>query len=235
MPDCRLVSEGVLYVVAKEPREGEVKTRLSPPLTPAQACRCHRAFVEDSLSRFSRLSDIALRLAVTPDHDAPILCRMAADRGLAVEAQGEGSLGERMARVLSRGVGQGYATVVVGSDSPDLPLPVVGEAFESLGRHDVVIGPSGDGGYYLIGCRGEVPPVFALSAAWGGPDVFEETMQRLRRHGAAVAVMPTWSDVDLHSDLLRLAGGLRASAAAAAELPATSALLAELRTQGVDL
>ncbi|MBC8293277.1 MAG: TIGR04282 family arsenosugar biosynthesis glycosyltransferase [Proteobacteria bacterium] len=234
-----------VYLFAREPRPGEVKTRLVPPLDHEQAARCHKAFVDDSLGllvaareagRGDASRPLNLVLAVADRDDCSWLAGRARRHGFGLVGQGRGSLGDRMQRVLA--LSAGAPAILMGSDSPDLPLALLEQAAGHLreGSGDrVVIGPAQDGGYYLIACRGSVPPVFRLSVPWGGTDVFEQTVNRLQAAAIRYSVLPPWSDVDDFAALGALAQRLARAPAGHAALPATRRLLAELADEGLPL
>ena len=91
--------------------------------------------------------------------------------------------------------------VLLGSDSPTLPLDYIERAWASLDDHPVVLGPTQDGGYYLIGIRDEVPPIFD-HIAWSTPQVWDQTVSRLHQSQIPFAELPGWYDVDCLQDLL---------------------------------
>lgn len=218
-----------VYLLAKEPGPGRVKTRLCPPLTPEQASDCHQAFVTDSLAMLNRAAAqaqnrcplrsirVTLAAAVLPDGAA---CA-AADRGkalgeswlagqaaafrLELVEQVAGDLGARMADLARRGLEASPAVVLLGSDSPHLPIKRVTEALEALQHADCVLGPSSDGGYYLVALRRRIPELFAPGMAWGGPSVLAESLRRLDQVGASVALLAEDFDLDTMADLERLA------------------------------
>lgn len=232
----RTVTDRVLVILAKEPRPGEVKTRLCPPLTPDQAARCQRAFLTDLVSRLTSTEDVRVVLAASPDRDAPWLAGLARAHALELCWQGGGSLGRRMARMLAATIRTpDTSTILLGSDSPDLPLDLIDAAWAVLERAACVVGPAEDGGYYLFGARGKVPPVFHSGIAWGGTGVLEATLDRLVAAGVAYELLPQWYDVDDVAGLGRLAARLEHSAAsdAADGLETTARLLAELARQGI--
>jgi rSAM/selenodomain-associated transferase 1 len=125
-------------------------------------------------------------------------------------AQGDGDLGARMARfIAARQRGGASAVVIVGADSPTLPMDYVEQAFTLLQTADVVIGPACDGGYYLIGCGPRLPPVFE-GITWGGPRVLAETVAALADPQWRLALLPPWYDVDTPADWDMLCGHLAA-------------------------
>lgn len=236
-PDADLT--GVVVVLAKEPRPGEVKTRLCPPLSSEMAARCHEAFVADTLSRVGAAVSpcVERELAVAPAGAAPRLSALASASGWRCVDQEGSDLGARMRGRLAAAVARGKRVVLIGADSPDLPLERITEAFLALEQAGVVIGPATDGGYYLIGCSREVPDVFTGGIAWGGPSVLEVTLARLRSAGRAVVELEPWPDVDDWSGLVALAKRLRAQRGGGVDpVPrSTLGVLAELARQGLPL
>lgn len=204
-----------LVVFARAPEPGRCKTRLGASLGDAAALRLHGAFVEDACALGAGIAE-RLVLAVAGDPQHPGFA------GLSVErlAQGDGDLGQRMDRALALG----GAVCIVGSDAPTLPRAHLVEAFQRLADADVVLGPSTDGGYWLIGARRPVPELFE-GIAWGTPAVLPETLRRLS--GLRAALLPFHYDVDDAEDLALLLAHLRHLPPAVA--PATRRALADLR------
>jgi rSAM/selenodomain-associated transferase 1 len=229
------VAARLLFVFSKEPRPGSVKTRMCPPLSAEQAARCHTAFLGDLLARVVESRTHArVVLAATPDGKAPVLAAMAKEHGIELGVQGPGNLGARMTAAFVRAERTKADALVIGSDSPDLPMEFLTEAFAAIAPGTIVLGPSADGGFYLIG-RGP-GPVFSLDdIAWGGPTVLEETIARARRAGLSVRLLPQWYDVDDASGLSRLASRLRAMhpGESGAGLPRTARLIDELEGEGI--
>ncbi len=248
----------LVYVMAKSPAAGRVKTRLCPPLEPRQAAELAAAFVEDLLASLVRAGDFEVRLALeehSREHDsrrdgaigeeealdadtaaavreaALRLRRLAAANGVRVEGQGEGDLGRRMSLLVDRGLAEGSATVLVGGDVPDLPPATVRAAFEALERTDAVLAASRDGGYVLVGARRRDEALFSIDAAWSSPDVFSATCASLTRSRCSFATLPAWEDVDDAPALGRLAARLDGGGDAVA--PATAGLMRRWRREGV--
>lgn len=229
---------GVVFVMAKAPGPGLVKTRLCPPLAPAQASRLARAFALDTMEKLAGLASsggagrIEVRLALegAGQERALDLEEEAARLSIPVEGQGQGDLGARMEEVLGRGLATGRPTVLVGTDAPDLPADLVLSAFEALARVDAVLVPSGDGGYVLVGARRTLPELFRIDAPWSSDGVFAATGEALRRARHPFEVLGGWDDVDDAAALGRLASRLDGGAAVA---PRTSRLLGEWRSEGV--
>jgi uncharacterized protein len=192
----------VLGVFAKAPRAGEVKSRLAAAIGAAAAAKLYDAFLRDLLPRLATIeANRILAFASPADHDFfNSLCGTQFE----LQVQAGEDLGTRMS-VFFQGQFARHATqvVLVGSDSPDLPLDRIEQAFSELARHDVVLGPSDDGGYYLIGMRRFIGELFSR-IDWSTPSVFPQTTDRLREIRAGHAVLESWYDVDLPQDLERL-------------------------------
>ena len=148
-------------------------------------------------------------------------------RSFALRPQVEGDLGARMRDFFEAEFECGATRVVlIGSDAPTLDPSIIVSAFLCLEGRDVVIGPSADGGYYLVGCRNEVPTIFD-GIAWSTSRVLSETIDRLNGSGQTLAVLPPGYDVDTPDDLRALSGHLRAlrRAGVSPGLPRTEAIL----------
>jgi hypothetical protein len=188
-----------IVIFARAPQLGEVKTRLAKAIGAERALALYEAFLEDTCALTQGLGARRI-IAVAGDVDHPRVQHLAKSQRLTVEPQGDGDLGERMARAVATHLAGG-PVVIVGSDSPTLPRAYVHQALDELMTNDVVIGPSDDGGYYLVGARVEVPELFA-GVRWSTPEVLATTIGRLgaRPH----ALLPAWHDVDSAEDLARL-------------------------------
>jgi glycosyltransferase A (GT-A) superfamily protein (DUF2064 family) len=116
--------------------------------------------------------------------------------------------------------------VVIGTDCPELPAALLDEAFRSLERQDLVLGPTHDGGYYLVGLGRLAPEIFR-SIPWGSPSVLATTIERASAGGLSVTRLPNLGDLDTPDDLERLAG--LGTAGGSALRRGTAAALARLR------
>lgn len=198
-----------LILFAKTPRLHEVKTRLSPGLTPEQALGLHEAMLADQEHFLHGLSGVERSCEVLLDSQ-----------------QGNGDLGERMHRALLRAfAGGALRAAIVGADAPTLPRALVEEAFARLASGaDAVIVPADDGGYVLVGASRPVPSLFDW-VPWGTPLVAERTRLLARETGLVLAETAPWFDVDVEGDLARLAQELATDSSRA---PATAACIAGL-------
>ena len=189
----------VLGVFAKQPLPGRVKTRLTPPLSPAAACGLYGVALRESVTRF----------AMGPA--AVVLCwagrRSWFSRGypgVPLLSQGRGDLGARLTRVTAALFAAGGGPVAVaGSDSPDLPLPLLDEAFAALAAADVSAIPCTDGGYALLALRRPAPGLFS-DIPWSTAGVLAATQERATALGLRFATVGKWDDVDDLPSLQRL-------------------------------
>jgi rSAM/selenodomain-associated transferase 1 len=214
----------VLGLFAKWPAPGAVKTRLGDA---ERAGRVARAFLLDTLDRLAAV-DARRVLVFAPAERSEAFADLATGR-YALVPQGEGDLGVRLRRFIAAELAAGAgATVVVGADSPTLPVEFVEQAFALLRDSDVVLGPTCDGGYYLLGCGRRLPPVFA-GIDWGTPRVLSQTVAALADPSWKLALLPPWYDVDTPADWSLLGGHLAALRRAGIDpgVPRTEALCRE--------
>jgi rSAM/selenodomain-associated transferase 1 len=204
---------------AKFWQPGEVKTRLAREIGNEAAARLYRAFIDTLLTRFNDVGD-ERTLAFSPAERANEFAQLVGGKNWKLRPQGDGDLGTRMGRHFVQAFSAAVErAVLIGSDSPTLPREFVEQAFALLEDNSVVLGPSEDGGYYLIGLAGGVPPIFN-EMPWSTPQVWNETLNRLQAARLKFAVLPTWYDVDEAADLRRLAIELTGAVESAAEWPA---------------
>jgi rSAM/selenodomain-associated transferase 1 len=199
-----------LIVVAKEPRPGNSKTRLVPPLSPQEAALLYSCMLTDTLGVMMDVDGVDRVLAYTPQ-EAQQYFRDVLPPGFELTAQRGDSLGERLDHVLCTHLEAGYGqAVVMDSDSPTLPPDYVQQAFQQLDRADVdvVLGPTEDGGYYLIGLKRPCAALFEV--VMSTPTVLQETLELARAQGLRAACLPVWYDVDTPEDLERLRRELEA-------------------------
>jgi hypothetical protein len=212
-------TETALCIFVKAPLPGLVKTRLTPLLTTVEAAGLAAAFFADTFALASACE--WARVVVACDGD-PSPLELAA--GTEVWPQGSGDLGERMERVLSRALESSKAAIVMGTDFPGLPHRFLDSAHLQLSGHDAIIGPSADGGFYLLGLQ-RCPSGLLRGIPWQSATTREHTVERLCSVGLRVAEAEPWFDVDVPTDLVRLAGLLREERISA---PRTAGFLAGL-------
>lgn len=194
-----------LSVFAKYWEPGKVKTRLAASIGDSEAAEVAEAFLLTTLRRHLGVAQ-GCRIAYSPNDARQDFELLAPDWKL--RSQTNGNLGDRMAHEFQQCTEQPVNRVVlVGADSPDLPLGIVTEAFDRLQQFRLVLCPSSDGGYCLIGARGGVPPILQ-DMPWSSEGLWQATMNRLAEHdwreGREYAVLPEWYDVDSAEDLVQL-------------------------------
>lgn len=189
-----------LIVFAKEPQAGSVKTRLSRCLPERQTVRLYKAFLKDTLDLAKKARCEVRVVAYTSNGRDPRYLARIGPSFLFYKQEGK-NLGERMYNAFTFAADKkAERTVILGSDSPTVPLSYIARAFGALGRNDIVIGPSRDGGYYLIGLK---RPCFGIfkGVQWSSGSVFERSVKNARRLHKRVAVLDAWYDVDTARDL----------------------------------
>jgi uncharacterized protein len=194
------VSEA-LYIIAKAPRVGFAKTRLGQTIGHEQAIVLYRAFLRDLAARFSR-SPFTLGWYVTPSDAWSEISLLTGETGR-VLLQGEGDLTERQRELFQGAASRGEErTVLIASDSPHLTVEVVEEAFRCLAQQDLVLGPTYDGGYYLIGMRGWHDVLHGTPMSMGTE--LDGIITRVRLSGLSVGLLEATFDVDVVEDLQHL-------------------------------
>jgi rSAM/selenodomain-associated transferase 1 len=195
--------------MAKAPLPGMVKTRLVPPLTAEQAAQLYHALLLDQLEQLSSLAQFEKYLAYAPDGGETDWRALAGAEFRYLPQRGA-DLGARMENLCVDLSQLGHRNIVlIGSDLPGLPMNFVRDAFQRLARDRarVVLGPSRDGGYYLIGMNQPTPALFA-NMTWSHERVLADTKARLDAFGLPYSLLPEWFDIDRAGDLERLASGL---------------------------
>ena len=194
-------SANALVVMAKAPLVGEVKTRLAPPLSLKEAAELYRCLLLDLLENVRSFEGADLYVAFSPAAAAALFHEIT-PRDFVCFPQRRDDLGERMASIFEDLFEKSYErAVVIGSDLPVFPSSFLRDAFRALaGSSDVVLGPSRDGGYYLIGLSRLVPEIFT-GMPWGTARVLQATRDRLSRVGVEPSLLPGWFDVDTVEDL----------------------------------
>lgn len=190
----------LLIFFAKAPDPGRVKTRLIPILGETAASQLQEAFILDLLRSTDSLP-IDRAVACDPDPDHPFFLKCGRDHPLRFVQQRGSDLGERMKNAFTWGFAEGFSKVLlIGCDLPTLPVDFVGEAIDRLDAVSVVLGPSVDGGYYLIGGRPPVPDLFE-GIDWGTGQVLAATLQKLATQQTTCHLLPFWYDIDRPEEL----------------------------------
>jgi uncharacterized protein len=198
-----------LVIFAKAPIPGQVKTRLCPPLTADEAATLHGSFVLDTLERTkAAVGKLKLPfdryLACSPSTTAVFFKIMEERQGVKLIDQVGDDLGARMKQVFETMFTRGYQHVlIVGTDVPSLPLEHYQQALALLDKHDLVLGPAHDGGYYLIGLNKPMPALFE-NIPWSTDRVLSLTREKADGLGVSPALLSAWRDIDTIDDLKAL-------------------------------
>lgn len=225
--DTKQKNNRALVVAAKAPLKGFVKTRLCPCLTPAEATALYECFLEDIVAKMEEFKRSDFWIAFAPEGEEYFRRNFAKSRLLAQRGK---DLGERLHHIFADLFYKGYTEIVLlGSDSPVVPLSTIAQAYEKLHEEgcDVVLGPSSDGGYYAIGLKGSSPELFR-QIPWSTGDTLRSTLERAGKLRLKVALLPPAFDIDVEEDLKRLWNDFKTSHYLQDQAPKTYACLALL-------
>lgn len=212
----------VLVIMAKAPRIGAVKTRLTPSFPPEAITDFYRCLLADTLAlaRSVRNVDVAI---MCPDSDVSELTQWAAKEARVVAQKGDG-LAAGLTSVFAHFASDHQRRIIAfNSDSPHLPRMVLESAFELLATYDMVVGPTHDGGYYLVGAKACHSTLFD-NDGMSTNSALERLLARSRALQLSLAFATPFYDIDVLDDLTRLAAELRLDPAKA---PRTAAWLKE--------
>ncbi len=192
-------NQKALVLFARDPVAGKVKTRLKQILDEETTLRLYISFLKDSIDKLFQLQDIRRLIGITPSLSSGFFDPWSQDPRVELFIQQGEDLGDRMRNAFARQFLAGCEKVVIiGSDSPTLPMEYIERAMAS--EKEIVLGPSTDGGYYLIGLNRKLVDVFS-EISWGTDQVLEQTLARIREQSAQLELLPVWYDVDLPEDL----------------------------------
>lgn len=208
----------IVSIFAKLPEPGMVKTRLIPELGPERAAQLAEVFLEDTVAMVRTLAWAECIIAATACFERPYF------KPHELWLQSEGDLGERLEKVLRLALKRRPTVLAIGGDTPNLPARLMESARAALATADAVLGPSLDGGFYLLGLK-ECPVGLLEGIQWSHSSTLAATTAKLDQFGLRTVLLDPWFDVDGHADLERLRRQLAADPAAA---PKTAELLHRL-------
>ncbi len=211
-----------LAVFARAPVPGTTKTRLIPLLGAERAAELQAALTCDTLRKIDALRGRVMPYLFVAGRSAAFASwsdRRSRSR-LVLASQQRANLGHRLEGAFRLLLARHAAAVVIGTDSPLLPVRVLAEAFRELRVCDAVLGPCPDGGYYLIGLRRLAAGMFH-GVRWGSASAFRDTLQRILQRDFSCSILRPFADVDRPSDLRRLRKELALNRAARRLAPAT--------------
>jgi rSAM/selenodomain-associated transferase 1 len=244
-PSCMGSSETVLHsrsndrtlvIMAKAPRPGTVKTRLARSLPLEAVTELYRCLLDDTMALAHSLSSGKVAI-MCPASDVEELAQLSRGATGVVAQQGEG-LAAGLTSVFAQFALGGHRVIAFNSDSPHLPVSVLDRAFEILTVHDLVVGPTHDGGYYLVGAKAPHATLFQ-GDGMGTNSALDGLLERARRLQLSVGFAESFYDIDVEGDLTRLAEDLRLAPAraprTAAWLKEWQRLVPQMRTAAGDL
>jgi rSAM/selenodomain-associated transferase 1 len=217
-------SNRILVIMAKAPRAGAVKTRLAQTLPPSAVVDFYRCLLDDTMALAKSLDGVEVAI-MCPACDVDDLAVVAGEAVRVVAQTGVG-LAAGLISVFAQYATAGRRRVIAfNSDSPHLPRTVLEGAFDALALFDLIVGPTYDGGYYLVGATASYPELF-VGSGMGTANALEELLSRARALRLSVGFTDTFYDIDVPADLNRLAAELEAAADRA---PRTAAWLKQWR------
>lgn len=200
VPIGRVVPGAPLYLFAKAPVADRVKRRLCPPLNAEQAAQVATAM----LAHTSTVVELGWPgqkvLNVAPDLSHATFSAYQQGMNWRTRVQVQADLGERMRDVLLEGIEASGSAVVLGTDIPTLDVTILNDVFSALHSGQSVVGPSQDGGFYLLALR-EMPAGLFDGIEWGSVEVYARLMKNARASGVDLQPLPTLSDCDYFEDL----------------------------------
>jgi uncharacterized protein len=223
--------DNALVILTKAPEPGQSKTRLVPPLSFEETAELARALLLDQLQNLARFTAAQLFIAFTPPSAANFFETLLSHEGSCFSQQGY-SLGDRMRHAFEVLFSRGFSRVLlIGGDLPAVPLETLDDAVAVLENKnsEVVLGPSLDGGYYLVGMSRLIPEIFE-GILWSRPDVLTLTTAKLVALERKYKLISPWYDIDTIDDLQHLKSHI--AAAPAGFMKNTLALLQKFKQGG---
>ena len=195
-----MTNKNALIIFIKTPIPGLVKTRLQPQISPEESAELYTAFLKDLDDKFHNPDDFLCWYAVSPENfQKDVLDQIIhLDNYFLQESE---ELGERMDNAFQLLFSRGYKKIVlIGSDLPTITVDLINQALQGLEAKDCVIGPSKDGGYYLIALSHPHPDIFE-NLPWSTSEVFEKTIDILDKKGLKYNLLQEFEDIDTYKEL----------------------------------
>jgi len=190
-----------ICIFAKPPLPGKAKTRLIPALGSNGAAAVARALLKDVVDAAVQVPDSHVVISASEVFQA--------EESLPVWLQPEGDLGVRIERTLQLALKSSDVAVAVGADTPGLTPAMLAQAFDTLQNKDAVLGPTNDGGYYLVGARC-CPDGLFQNIRWSNKETLQDTLRRFDEFKLDYGVGPEWFDLDTPDDWRRVQSAIRA-------------------------
>lgn len=203
MPDTTSAAATAVIVFAKAPVPGRAKTRLASVLGESGAAELATRMLEHAVENACAAALGPVEICTTPDASNPVFVTLAGHHEISLATQGEGDLGLRMDRALSRLLRVHASVLLMGTDAPGIDPARLRQAAAALARHDAVFIPAFDGGYALVGLRRPAPELFS-GITWSTSTVMATTRERARRFGIRLAELAPVFDIDEPEDLVHV-------------------------------
>ncbi|OPJ57269.1 TIGR04282 family arsenosugar biosynthesis glycosyltransferase [Alkalithermobacter paradoxus] len=192
-----------LILMTRVPIPGKTKTRLMEILTGEECASIHTCFLFDIFNVLSKIKDnVDVYLTYTPEDEFKLMESIIPSYISVFAQQGE-TLGERMSNSIEYLLNNGYSKVIlIGSDIPDIQSDDIIKGFDILNKNDLVLGPTFDGGYYLVGMKNIYKSIFSDNIKWGYKSVLEGTLDISNKLGISVGLAKKYKDIDTKEDLV---------------------------------
>lgn len=192
-------NKSAIGIMFRIPEYGMVKQRLAAQIGRDEALKAYSSMLYETINNISKIKGID----IFGFYEGRVSQQEGLLKNFATFPQHGNDLGEKMLNAVNRIFNMGYdKAILIGSDSPDTPVSFITDAFEQLDSHRLVIGPSSDGGYYLIGMNSPVDSVFK-GINWGHHNVLKETISAAEEEGISYFLLPEWYDIDDLDTLMR--------------------------------
>jgi rSAM/selenodomain-associated transferase 1 len=193
-----------LYLFAKAPEAGKVKTRLERYIGPQACAELALAMLQQSARKVAKFWPGKLVLCVSPASNIPVFEQLSEELGCGIEVQIGAGLGDRMINALNHGISLAGKAVVMGCDVPQITEEIFHHAWRALQAGEHVIGPAADGGFYLLGTYG-LPNSAFEGVEWGGNRVLRQVIAQAQAVGHDFHMLSQLRDIDRYEDVVWLA------------------------------
>jgi uncharacterized protein len=199
------MENNAIIIFLKYPESGKVKTRLAKTIGNQHAANLYKNFIIDTLKSVSQLSLAKKVIFAYPKEKIGLVKTITETTDPIYEQEGN-DLGQKMYNAFLETHQMGFSkTIIIGTDSPNLPLSHITQAFDNLTQKDVVIGPTSDGGYYLIGCKhNTLSANWFNNVKWSTNTVFQKTIDNIKKEKNSYHILEKWYDIDTYEDLKKL-------------------------------
>lgn len=184
------MNENAVGIIFRVPEKGKVKKRLESFIGVEKTFFYYKKMLDETIEKFLSLENVDLYGFFKGNVEK-------LNYKIALIEQKDGDLGEIILDSVLRIKERGYKRIIiVGSDSPDLPIDFISLAFRYLDDFDIVVGPAYDGGFYLLGCKNKLDEKIFENIEWGNENVYKRLLANLKKYGISFYSLPYWYDID---------------------------------------